>query len=138
MDSLGVIYSLLPTIINALLSAEDEQGLPYELLTKKMLELCRNINTNGMPISHSQLKQVTSTGLNITLESLIVAAFYHYRARLDHPHSDDEASLYNMLNKAMKTLQMKPLNPNLLNDIPRAHALKVLFNIHFNHSKIMV
>jgi hypothetical protein len=136
MESLSVIYSLLPTIINSLFADKSEQGLPYDLLTKKIIILCQKINGNSAPMSHTQLKNITSTHFNITLEALIISAFCHYQGRMKAQYSDDEKLAYELLGAAMTMLHINEVKPAVLLKVARAHALKVLFNINLNHYKV--
>jgi len=135
MESLKHIYNLLPMIINSLLSGKNEQALSYEELTQALMKLCRNINGNCIPMSHARLKSITASDFDITLEALVVSAFYHYQARMEQPHNEQELDMFHALTKAMKTLHIKNSNIDMLKTIPRAHVLKVLFNINrLNHS----
>ncbi|TEW46772.1 hypothetical protein [Psychromonas algicola] len=130
MDSLKNIYNLLPMIINSLLSDKNEQNLSYEQLTEALIKLCRNINGNCVPMSHARLKKITASDFEITLEALVVSAFYHYQGRLEQAQNDQEVEVFHALAKAMKTLHIKKSDPDCLKKIPRAHVLKVLFNIN--------
>ena len=130
MDSLKHIYNLLPMIINSLLSDKNEKGLTYEELTAALIKLCSNINGNCVPMSHARLKNITASDFDITLEALVVSAFFHYQVRLEHATNDKEEEVYRALTKAMKTLHIKKSDPDLLKKVPRAHVLKVLFNIN--------
>ena len=136
MESLKNIYNLLPMILNCLLSGKYEQTLSYDQLTKSMVNLCSYINGNNVPMSRSGLKNIKTTEFDIKLEALIISAFLHYQGRINQSHSDDEKIAYLGLTKAMKNLHIKNTDLELLKAVPRAHVLKVLFNINLiNHSK---
>lgn len=130
MESLKCIYNLLPIIINSLLSDENEQGLCYEELTEAMVMLCSHLNGNSVPMSHTRLKGITTTEFDITLEALIISGFYHYKKRMEQTYDGYEESAFYALTLAMKTLHIRIIAPELLKNIPRAHVLKVLFNIN--------
>ena len=136
MESLKHIYNLLPMIFNGLLSGKCEQSLSYDLLTKSLINLCSYINGNNVPMSRIGLKNITTTEFDIKLEALIISAFLHYQGRINQSHNNDENIVYLALIKAMKNLHIKDTDLELLKVVPRAHLLKVLFNINLiNHNK---
>ena len=137
MESLSLLYSILPVILNSLLSDKTEDALPHHLLTEKVIELCSKINKNNMPMSYSRLKKITTTDFKITLESLIVSAYFHYKDRVKQSPCDNENAAYIALVNTMKTLQIKTSNPDVLAKIPRTHVLKVLFNINLINNKLV-
>ena len=136
MESLSQLYSLLPMIINSLLSDQNEQDFHYHQLTDKIIELCSKINKNGIPMSHSRLKKITTTDFEITLESFVVSAYLHYKERIVEQNCDNENMAYEALIKTMKTLHIKTSDPETLIKLPYCHVLKVLFNINSMNYKL--
>jgi len=133
MESLKHIYNLLPMILNCLLSGKCEQSLSYAQLTKSIITLCSYINGNNVPMSRVGMKNISTTEFDIKLEALIMSAFFHYQGRINQVHNDDENIAYLALTKAMKNLHIKNTDLESLKTIPRAHVLKVLFNINLIH-----
>jgi len=137
MESLKQIYILLPMIVNALLADKNEQSLSYDAVTEELLKLCRYINGNCVPMSHARLRNITTSGFDISLEALMVSAFYHFQGRVNEACSEQEKAVYDALCNAVKTLHIKVADPELLKKTPRAHVLKVLFNINLmNHQLV--
>jgi len=137
MESLKQIYILLPMIVNALLSDKSEQNLSYQILTDELIALCRYINGNCVPMSHARLRNITTSGFHISLEALMISAFYHFQGRINNAPSEQETVAYELLSKAVKTLHIKISDPELLTHTPRAHVLKVLFNINLMNNRLV-